>query len=81
MKSLSLILILGLLSLSFQKTAIETVNDMGLGWNLGNTFDCFGTWKQIKVPDNQITIWGNVVPTDEMVLLLKNMALKLLVSQ
>ena len=56
MKSLSLILILGLLSLSFQKTAIETVNDMGLGWNLGNTFDCFGTWKQIKVPDDQITI-------------------------
>ncbi len=24
------------------KTAIEIVNDMGLGWNLGNTFDCSG---------------------------------------
>ena len=24
------------------KTATEIVNDMGLGWNLGNTFDCSG---------------------------------------
>ena len=76
MKSLSLILILGLLSLSFQKTAIETVNDMGLGWNLGNTFDCFGTWKNIKVPDDQITMWGNVVPTEEMVTTIKKYGFK-----
>ena len=76
MKSLSLILMLGLLSLSFQKTAIETVNDMGLGWNLGNTFDCFGTWKEIKVPDDQITMWGNVVPTEEMVTTIKKYGFK-----
>ena len=76
MKSLSLILMLGLLSLSFQKTAIETVNDMGLGWNLGNTFDCFGTWKKIKVPDDQITMWGNVVPTEEMVTTIKKYGFK-----
>ena len=76
MKSLSLILMLGLLSLSFQKTAIETVNDMGLGWNLGNTFDCFGTWKNIKVPDDQITMWGNVVPTGEMVTTIKKYGFK-----
>ena len=76
MKSLSLILMLGLLSLSFQKTAIETVNDMGLGWNLGNTFDCFGTWKNIKVPDDQITMWGNVVPTEEMVTTIKKYGFK-----
>ena len=25
------------------KAAIELVNDMGLGWNLGNTFDAWGT--------------------------------------
>lgn len=24
-------------------TAIEIVNDMGLGWNLGNTFDAWST--------------------------------------
>ena len=76
MKSLSSILILGLLSLSLQKTAIETVNDIGLRWNLGNTFDYFETWKQIKVPDNQITIWGNVVTTDEMVTIIKKYGFK-----
>ena len=71
MKTVSLFLLLGLISISLQKTAIETVNDMGLGWNLGNTFDCFGTWKEINNPENQITLWGNVVPTEEMVVTIK----------
>ena len=48
-------------------SAIELVNDMGLGWNLGNTFDCFGDWKTITEPDDQITMWGNVVPTERLV--------------
>ncbi|MBR3672863.1 MAG: glycoside hydrolase family 5 protein [Clostridia bacterium] len=76
MKSLSLFLLFALLAFSFQKTAIETVNDMGLGWNLGNTFDCFGTWKEIKTPDDQITMWGNVVPTEEMVVTIKKYGFK-----
>ena len=76
MKSLSFILIVSLLSVTFQKTAIETVNDMGLGWNLGNTFDCFGTWKEIKTPDDQITMWGNVVPTEAMVTTIKKYGFK-----
>ena len=71
MKALSLILLLGLVSITLELTAMETVNDMGLGWNLGNTFDCFGTWKEIKTPDDQITMWGNVVPTEEMVVTIK----------
>ena len=71
MKTLSLVLI-SLLSFTLcvdrsKMTAVELVNDMGLGWNLGNTFDCFGTWKEIKEPDDQITMWGNVVPTEKMV--------------
>ena len=58
------------LSLSVNRnsmTAIELVNDMGLGWNLGNTFECYGTWKEINTPDDQITMWGNIVPTEKMV--------------
>ena len=76
MKSLSLIVLFAFLSVAFQKTAIETVNDMGLGWNLGNTFDCFGTWKEIKTPDDQITMWGNVVPTEAMVTTIKKYGFK-----
>ena len=71
MKSLSLFLLLILISFSFQKTAIETVNEMGLGWNLGNTFDCYGSWKTMKTPDDQITLWGNAIPTKETIRAIK----------
>ena len=71
MKSLALFLLLTLITFSFQKTAIETVNEMGLGWNLGNTFDCYGSWKTMKTPDDQITLWGNAVPTKETILAIK----------
>ena len=71
MKNLSLVL-LSLLSLTLcinrdSMTAIQLVNDMGLGWNLGNTFDCFGSWATVSKPDDQITMWGNVAPTEKMV--------------
>ena len=81
MRTLSLILLLTFVSFTLQKTAIETVKDMGLGWNLGNTFDCFGTCKEIKVPDDQITMWGNVIPTEEMVVTIKKYGLKQFVFQ
>ena len=76
MKSLNLFLLLTLISFSFQKNAMETVNDMGLGWNLGNTFDCFGTWKEIETPDDQISMWGNAVPTEEMVVTIQKYGFK-----
>ena len=46
------------------KTAIELVNDMGLGWNLGNTFDCWNTrgW----TTDTE-TAWGNATTTQAMI--------------
>ena len=37
-------------------TAIELVDDMGMGWNLGNTFDC---WGDINWTDQTWTAWGN----------------------
>ncbi len=37
-------------------TAIELVDDMGNGWNLGNTFDC---WGNITWTDQTWTAWGN----------------------
>ena len=72
MKAQLFILLTALISFSIcadrsQMSAIELVNDMGLGWNLGNTFECFGNWKTISEPDDQITLWGNVVPTERMV--------------
>ncbi|MBR2088300.1 MAG: cellulase family glycosylhydrolase [Oscillospiraceae bacterium] len=46
------------------KTAMEIVNDMGQGWNLGNTFDCWNTrgW----TTDTE-TGWGNPRTTKDMI--------------
>ncbi len=44
------------------KTAVEIVDDMGMGWNLGNTFDAWGvTWT-----DETWTGWGNSMPTKDL---------------
>lgn len=39
------------------KTAIDIVNEMGMGWNLGNTFDCHSTRSWWDGPTEQA--WGN----------------------
>ena len=68
--------ILSLLSLTKKLTAMEIVNDMGLGWNLGNSFDCFDTSKNLENPDEQITLYGNIIPKKELFSKIKNLVLK-----
>ena len=41
-------LIFDFLKFSEQKTAIDIVNDMGIGYNLGNTFDCYDSKIKIR---------------------------------
>ena len=48
-------LLLCYLSLIRKKTAFELVDDMGIGWNMGNSFDCYGLPEEIKEPNDQIT--------------------------
>ncbi|MDE5884212.1 MAG: cellulase family glycosylhydrolase [Oscillospiraceae bacterium] len=50
------------------KDAIQIVNEMGMGWNLGNTFDCWNTrgW----TTDTE-TAWGNVTTTQDMITAIK----------
>ena len=46
------------------KTAVELVDDMGMGWNLGNTFDCWG----VKSWESQTEKgWGNPVTSKAMI--------------
>ena len=56
-------LIFNYLSFNSKSSAIEIVNQMGLGYNLGNLFDCYNTTKQINEPNDQITLCGNQPPT------------------
>ena len=70
-------IVITILSISLKtRNAMQIVNDMGLGWNLGNSFDCFSTFEKMKTPDQQISLWGNVIPTKEMVLSIKKYGFK-----
>ncbi len=72
-------LLLSILNLLSQKTAMEIVNDMGIGYNLGYSFDScvkdeYGSCMdeslvsdEIKNPDDQILLLGNPIPTKKMI--------------
>ena len=50
------------------ETAIDIVNAMGMGWNLGNTFDCHST--RAWTTDTE-TAWGNPTTTQDMISAIK----------
>ncbi|MBQ8961300.1 MAG: cellulase family glycosylhydrolase [Ruminococcus sp.] len=59
----------GMADAAGSKAAIDLVNDMGLGWNLGNTFDAWSaSYVNGGCPASSYeTIWGNAVTTQEMI--------------
>ncbi len=48
-------------------TTMELVQDMGLGINLGNTFEACGNWINKSSVTNYETAWGSPVITEEMI--------------
>ena len=48
-----------------ERTTMEFVKDMGMGINLGNTFDCSGDWFARTV-ETQETAWGSQADYDEL---------------
>ena len=48
-------------------TAPELINEMGNGWNLGNTFDSTNTWDNPLTIEKLETAWGNPVTTQAMI--------------
>ena len=69
-------LIFNYLYLISKKSATHIVNDMGIGYNLGNLFDCYSTSEEIKAPDEQITLWGNSPPNKQLFNFLKKSGFK-----
>ncbi len=49
------------------KTAVQMVEDMGLGWNLGNALDSTNTWTSNPSPTDLETAWGNIATTENMI--------------
>jgi len=69
-------LLLNYLYFISKKSATDIVNDMGIGYNLGNLFDCYSTSEEIKTPDEQITLWGNSPPNKQLFKFLKKSGFK-----
>ena len=74
MKSLHIILIIILifslvfnyLSFKSNKTAIQLVNDMGIGYNLGNTFNCCNIVEVENSENEEIKLLGTSLPTKNL---------------
>ena len=59
-----------------EKTAMEIVNEMGIGYNLGNSFDSYNISIKINDPDEQITLLGNPLPTKKLISNIKKSGFK-----
>jgi len=57
--------ILNYIYFNSKKTAINIVNDMGMGYNLGNvfSFNCCCNFEELKLENEQIKIYGTIFPT------------------
>jgi len=69
-------LIFSYLSMISTKNSFDIVRDMGLGYNLGNTFDSYSFMGDIYIPKEQITLNGNTMPTKNMIKKLKKYGFK-----
>ena len=56
--------------------AVQLVEDMGQGWNLGNTLDCSNTWTNPLTPEAIETAWGNPATTEAMIKEIKKSGFK-----
>ena len=62
--------------LSQKSSTIETVNKMGIGYNLANSLDCYNSSIKINEPKDQITLCGNPIPTNQLIKNLKKYGFK-----
>ena len=60
-------LLLSYLSFTSKKTALQLVNDMGIGYNLGNTFNCCNIIEEQNSKNEKIELLGAAFPTKNMI--------------
>ena len=59
-----------------KKKTFEIVREMGMGYNIANTFDSFIEFTDLDTPDEQIELNGNIAPTKDMIKKLKKYGFK-----
>ena len=70
------LLILDYLNNLTKKTSIQIVNEMGIGYNLGHSFDNYLGSKKINNPNDIITLFGNPIPTKNLIINIKKYGFK-----
>ena len=60
-------LILNYLSFNSKKTALQLVNDMGIGYNLGNTYNCCNIIEDKNSKDEEIELLGKILDTKKII--------------
>ena len=70
-------LLFNYLSMISNRNSLKIVSDMGIGYNLGNTFDSYSNnINEISTPKEQITLNGNTLPTKNMIKKIKKYGFK-----
>ena len=69
-------LILDYLCSMRKENSFDIVRKMGIGYNLGNTFDSFSDFLDLETPDEQIELNGNIAPNQDMIKKLKKYGFK-----
>ena len=69
-------LIINYIYFSSKKTAIQIVDDMGLGYNIGKTFNCCSSVEKENILYEQIKTWGTILPTNKIIKKIKKYGFK-----
>ena len=73
---LILVLFLNYLTLNYKKSTMEIVNEMGIGYNLGKTFNCCDISITEQNINNQIILFGTILPTKKTIKKIKKYGFK-----
>ena len=69
-------LIFDYLSFYYKYSAIELVNDMGIGYNLGNTYNYSDDLGNESKENFEIKTWGTILPTKKAINKIKKIGFK-----
>ena len=70
-------LLLNYITFNSKKSALQLVNDMGIGYNLGNVFNCCNIIEEQNSENEEIKLLGTTLPTKNLLKEIKKMDLRL----
>jgi len=69
-------ILLNYIYFTFNKTAIQIVEEMGIGYNLGKTFNCCSSVDEENTLYEEIKTWGTILPSKKMINKIKKYGFK-----